>query len=285
MAGQGQGRGVFRYAEAGGARIGWLRGDGRFAPLPGASLGGFLGLDAAARDAAIASAMAGEGRAVGEVEALALVDDGAAVWALALNYDSHVSEGAHQRPEHPMLFLRLPDSFAPHGGALMKPRATQQFDYEGELAVYIGRGGADIGREDAMAHVGGYACCNEGSVREWQRHTSQITPGKNFWRSGALGPAVRPAGDGYDPYAARIATRINGAQEQGALVGEMLFRIDEVIAYVSTITPLRPGDVILMGTPGGVGFRRKPQLFLDPGDTVEVEIDGLGVLANMVEAR
>jgi 2-keto-4-pentenoate hydratase/2-oxohepta-3-ene-1,7-dioic acid hydratase in catechol pathway len=285
VAEQGEARGVFRYAEGGAARIGWVRGDGRFAPLPADSLGGFLGLDERARREAIAAAMAGQGRPLGEVEMLALVDDGAAVWALALNYDSHVSEGAHQRPDHPMLFLRLAESFAAHGGALMKPRATQQFDYEGELAVYVGCGGADIVREAAMAHVGGYACCNEGSVREWQRHTSQITPGKNFWRSGALGPAVRPAGDGYDPYGARLATRINGVQEQGALVGEMLFRIDEVIAYVSTVTRLRAGDVILMGTPGGVGFRRKPQLFLDPGDTVEVEIDGLGVLVNTVEAR
>lgn len=209
----------------------------------------------------------------------------AAVWALALNYDSHVDEGGHARPGHPMMFLRLPASFAGHEEPLLRPRGTRQFDYEGELAVVIGRGGDRISREDAWAHVGGYACCNEGSVREWQRHTSQITPGKNFWKSGALGPWLRLADGRYDPRGAILTTHVNGQEVQRAVVDEMLFKIDEVIAYVSEVTPLAPGDVLLMGTPGGVGLRRSPPLFLEAGDEVCVEIEGLGRLRNVVRDR
>jgi 2-keto-4-pentenoate hydratase/2-oxohepta-3-ene-1,7-dioic acid hydratase in catechol pathway len=206
-----------------------------------------------------------------DLELASLASPTATIWALALNYDSHVNEGGHARPDHPMMFLRLPASFAGHEQPLLKPRATAQFDYEGELA-------------EAHRHIGGYACCNEGSVREWQRHTSQITPGKNFWRSGALGPWLQLA-DGYDPGPRILRTRVNGQEVQRARVDEMLFKIDEVIAYLSQIAPLCVGDVILMGTPGGVGFRRSPQLFLKAGDEVCVEIEGLGRLRNLVRDR
>jgi 2-keto-4-pentenoate hydratase/2-oxohepta-3-ene-1,7-dioic acid hydratase in catechol pathway len=214
-----------------------------------------------------------------------LIQEAAAVWALALNYASHISEGAHLRPAHPMLFLRLPRSFTGHDQPLHKPRQTQQFDYEGELAVMIGLAGSNIRREDAGQHVGGYAVCNEGSVREWQRHCSQITAGKNFWASGSIGPWLTLYSNDFDPYAARLQTYVNGKEVQRAQVGEMYFKIDEVIAYVSVVAPLRAGDVILMGTPGGVGFRRNPQLFLGSGDLVEVEISGLGRLSNRVVDR
>ena len=219
---------------------------------------------------------------IGAVAPVALAAPDATVWAIALNYDSHISEGGHPRPSHPMLFLRQPSSLSNSGEPIYKPRRSQQFDYEGELAVFIGRGGYQIDVGAAMDHIAGYACCNEGSVREWQRHTTQITPGKTFWKSGAIGPALRLRDGVFDPLASRLQTRVNGATVQSARVGEMLFSIGEVIAYVSEISPLCPGDILLMGTPGGVGLRRNPPTFLEPGDEVEVEIDGLGVLRNVV---
>lgn len=224
-------------------------------------------------------------RPMASVRLLPPVPDPGAVWALALNFASHIAEGGHQRPEYPMLFLRLPASFVGHGEPLLKPDGTQQFDYEGELAVVIGKAGRSIPVESAMDHVAGYCCNNEGSVREWQKHTSQILPGKNFEASGSLGPWLVTADEFGDPYSHRLTTRLNGQEVQNAMLGEMLFSIAEMIAYVSQIATLHPGDTLLMGTPGGVGFRRQPQLFLWPGDEVEVEIEGLGVLRNAVVQR
>ncbi len=268
-------------AEAGGNRLALWSEDGlRLLPAACSRLGGLLELDDGAREEVLSQV--GPATPAAGVRLAPLVDPGAAVWCLALNYESHLAEGGHQKPQHPVLFLRMPESFAEPDGALHKPEGSRQFDYEGELAVFIGQGGYRIAAAQARAHIGGYACCNEGSVREWQRHSTQITAGKNFFRSGSLGPWLRLSDTAFDPYPARLRTRVNGQEVQSAQVDEMGIRIDELIAYLSEVTPLRAGDILLMGTPGGVGVRRTPQLFLWPGDHVEVEIEGLGVLRNGV---
>lgn len=277
---------VIRFEAAAGAALGLMRGATEFAPLPASlELGTLLAMSRSDQDAVFDAAREGPTRALDSVALTPLLSPGAAVWALALNYDTHIKEGGHARPAYPMLFLRLPASFAGHDRPLLKPHDTRQFDYEGELAIVIGKGGVDIPAEEAWGHVGGYTCCNEGSVREWQRHTSQITPGKNFWRSGSIGPWVQLPHEGFDPLEATLSTQVNGQEVQRVRIGDMLFSVEEVIAYVSGIAPLVPGDVILMGTPGGVGFRRDPQLFLEAGDEVRVEIEGLGALRNPVIDR
>lgn len=221
-------------------------------------------------------------REVAELDLLPAVPDPHAIWAVALNYQTHIAEGSHKRPEFPMMFLRLPLSQVGSGAALIRPHASSQFDYEGELAVVIGRRCFQVEATDAMHYVLGYSCYNEGSVREWQRHTSQITAGKNFVASGAFGPWLIGREDVEDIYAQTLITRVSGEEVQRAQLGEMLFRIEEIIAYLSHVAVLLPGDVILTGTPGGVGFRRDPQRFLWRGDSVEVEISGVGTLRNPV---
>ncbi|WP_127817964.1 fumarylacetoacetate hydrolase family protein [Microbacterium sp. CPCC 204701] len=221
-----------------------------------------------------------------EVTLLPVVPDPHAIWCAALSYLSHVQEGGDRPvPDFPVFFLRLPDSQVGHGQRMLVPAVSEQLDYEGELAVIIGRGGRHIAPEDARQHIAGYACYNEGSVRDWQRHTSQITPGKNFADSGAFGPWLVTADEFGDPYEHTMITRLNGEVMQSARISELLFRIEDMVSYLSTIHRLEPGDVIVTGTSGGVGIRRDPVVFLRPGDVVEVEIDGIGTLRNPVAAE
>ena len=163
------------------------------------------------------------------------------------------------------------------------PRVTDTYDFEGELAVVIGRAGRHVDEAGALDHVAGYACFNDGSVREHQRHTTQFTPGKNFDRSGAFGPWLVTADEVGDPQALSLETRLNGETVQETTTDLMIFPIAEVIAYLSVFTELVPGDVIATGTPGGVGAARTPPLWMQPGDTVEVEISRVGRLANPVD--
>ncbi|MGH8240326.1 MAG: fumarylacetoacetate hydrolase family protein, partial [Steroidobacteraceae bacterium] len=229
-----------------------------------------------------AASWSGPTLGLAQLSLLPPVPDPHAIWAIALNYHAHIAEGSHQRPDQPMMFLRLPISQVGHGEALIRPADSSQFDYEGELAVVIGRCCFQVDCAAARDFVLGYACYNEGSVREWQRHTSQITPGKNFVASGAFGPWLVTRDEVPDIYAQSLVTRVNGVEMQRARLGEMLFRIEEIIAYLSHIAPLLPGDVILTGTPGGVGLRRTPQRFLWQGDRVEIEISRVGTLCNPV---
>jgi len=217
-----------------------------------------------------------------ELNLLPVVPDPHAIWGIALNYPSHIAEGGHPTPAYPATFLRLPLSHVGHGQPLIKPKNSKQYDYEGELAVIIGEPAHKVPRAQAMRHVLGYTCSNEGSVREWQKHTSQITPGKNFLASGSLGPWLTLASDVPAIMDCRLTTTLNGAVVQQARIGEMLFDIPALIEYLSDVVPLLTGDVILTGTPGGVGFRRKPQVFLNPGDVCSVSIDGIGTLQNVV---
>ena len=201
---------------------------------------------------------------------------------VGLNYKSHIAEGGRENPKFPMLFPRYPDSLVAHGQTMLRPNASEKFDFEGELAFVIGKPGRHIPAASALEHVAGYACFNDGSIRDYQRHTTQFLPGKNFAASGAFGPwLVTP--DEMGPIGAqRLETRLNGETMQKATLDDLLFGVADLIAYMSTIWTVQPGDVVATGTTGGVGVFREPQVWMKPGDRIEVEISGLGVLSNMV---
>ncbi len=204
---------------------------------------------------------------------------------VGLNYRDHVAETGRTETPNPALFARYAGSQVGHGQSLIKPAVSDEFDYEGELAVVIGKGGRHIAAADALGHVAGYACYNEGSVRDWQRHTSQYLAGKTFAGTGGFGPWLVTTDDIPDPAALTLETRLNGQVVQHSTTDLMITPVPEQIAYISTILPLLPGDVIVSGTPGGVGSKRKPPLWMRAGDVVEVEISHIGVLRNPVVAE
>jgi len=209
------------------------------------------------------------------------------IWCLAVNYRDHHKEvesagRIQDLPKSPAVFARYIDSFSAQGEDIFHPGVSEQFDYEGELAVVIGKGGHRIKAVDAFEHIAGYTILNDGSVRDWQFHTRQITPGKNFYRSGAIGPWIVTPDETGDPYDLTIETRLNGEVLQSDKSGLMLHKIPEFIEYVSTIAPLEPGDILATGTPSGVGFSRKPPIWMKPGDTCTVSIERIGVLSNRV---
>jgi 2-keto-4-pentenoate hydratase/2-oxohepta-3-ene-1,7-dioic acid hydratase in catechol pathway len=207
------------------------------------------------------------------------------IFCVGLNYKSHVAETKRPDAEHPAIFVRFADSLIADGAPLRYPSGkSEKFDFEGELAVVIGNGGSDIAAADAMAHIAGYACFNDATVRDWQRHTHQWTPGKNFPGTGAFGPALVTADEIADITQSMLMTRLNGTVMQQAPLSDLIFTLPVIISYLSTFTRLSPGDVIATGTPGGVGDRREPPLYMKPGDTVEVEISGIGLLKNTVQA-
>ena len=222
-----------------------------------------------------------------DIEYLPVIPVPAHLWCLALNYVEHHAEvesagRVQELPKKPALFLRAADSMTGHQQALVAPNASEQFDYEGELAVIIGKGGRHISEADAMDHVAGYSVFNDGSIRDWQFHTKQITPGKNFWRTAALGPDLVTRDEVSDPNNLAIKTTLNGQVVQDGNSRDMLFKIPAFIAYASTVAPLVPGDVLATGTPSGVGFSRKPPLWMKAGDRCEIEIEGVGRLSNPV---
>jgi 2-keto-4-pentenoate hydratase/2-oxohepta-3-ene-1,7-dioic acid hydratase in catechol pathway len=204
---------------------------------------------------------------------------------VGLNYRDHVAETERAVPPHPVLFLRLPNSQVGHRQPLIRPLVSQQLDFEGELAVIIGATGRHIPARAAGRHVAGFAIYNEASVRDWQHHTHQFTAGKNFLGTGAFGPWMVTADEIPDPQKLRLVTRLNGEVMQQASLADLIFPIEELIAYISTFTELAPGDVIATGTPAGVGGLRKPPVWLRPGDTIEVEISDIGILSNPVEGE
>ncbi len=210
----------------------------------------------------------------------------ARIFCAAVNYAAHRDEmGRNENNAHPMLFLRTPQSLVAGGAPVVKPAATERFDYEGELAVIIGSGGRHIRRADAMAHVESYVPFMDGSARDWQRHTSQYTPGKNFDKSGSIGPALVPSAQFGDYRSQRLDTRLSGQVVQETDIELMLFVIEALIVYISAFTALRPGDIIATGTCAGVGDKRVPPLYMKPGDVVEVDISGLPLLSNPVVAE
>lgn len=204
------------------------------------------------------------------------------ILCVGVNYKTHLRETGREQPTHPMIFVRFADSQIGGGEPMVRPRESVKFDYEGELAVVIGRAGRRIARKDALGHVAGYACYNDGSVRDWQRHTAQFTAGKNFPATGAFGPWMVTSDEIPDPTALDLLTRLNGQEVQRATISDLVFDVPALIGYCSTFTTLRPGDVIVTGTTSGVGAFREPPLWMKAGDRVEVEISKIGVLSNPV---
>jgi 2-keto-4-pentenoate hydratase/2-oxohepta-3-ene-1,7-dioic acid hydratase in catechol pathway len=220
--------------------------------------------------------------ALSDVELLPVIPNPGKIWCCGLNYGEHVKETNREVTEQPTFFLRVADSQVGHEQAMVRPPESVQFDYEAEIAVVIGRAGRRIAEADAGHYIAGYACYNDGSVRDWQRHTSQWVPGKNFWRTGGFGPWMVTADE--IPFGTQmtLTTRLNGQELQRATTDMMIHSIARQIAYVSTIAPLAPGDVIVTGTPGGVGAKRNPPLWMKAGDVVEIEVDRIGVLRNPI---
>jgi 2-keto-4-pentenoate hydratase/2-oxohepta-3-ene-1,7-dioic acid hydratase in catechol pathway len=204
------------------------------------------------------------------------------IFCVAVNFHEPARDGK-PIPEYPLLFLRTPEAQVGTETPILKPAVSDMYDFEGELAVVIGRPGHKIPRDEAMEHVAGYSCFNDGSVRDWQKHSSQFTPGKNFHASGAFGPWLVTMDEVPDWRELALATRVNGVEKQSIGMAAMIFDIPWLIAYCSTFAPLRAGDVIVTGTPAGFGSSRTPPEFLKAGDVVEVEISGLGVLRNTVQ--
>jgi 2-keto-4-pentenoate hydratase/2-oxohepta-3-ene-1,7-dioic acid hydratase in catechol pathway len=217
-----------------------------------------------------------------DVEFLPVIPDTGKVLCIGINYRSHVEEAGREIPAQPMVFARFAESQTGHQQSIVRPTASIKLDFEGELAVVIGRQARHVKAERALDFVAGYACYNDGSVRDWQRHTTQFTPGKNFPRTGGFGPWLTTTDEVADPSKLELTTRLNGNVVQHATTDDLIFSVPRLIEYCSTFTLLNPGDVIITGTTGGVGAFRDPPLWMKPGDLVEVEISRIGVLRNTV---
>ena len=217
-----------------------------------------------------------------QIQYLPVITDPGKIICIGHNYEEHRVETERDKTENPTVFLRVADSQTGHLQPLLMPPESDHFDYEGEIAVVIGKGGRRIARDHAWEHVAGYSAYNDGSVRDWQRHTTQFTPGKNFVGTGAFGPVLVTRGEISDGEELNLTTRLNGQVMQHATTAMMIFPIPRLIEYVSIFTTLAPGDVIVSGTPGGVGARRKPPVWMKEGDLVEIEVSKIGVLSNRV---
>ena len=204
------------------------------------------------------------------------------VLCVGINYVEHAAEAGRTVGQYPVIFQRYADTLIGHGATMLKPKVSEKFDYEGELAVVIGTGGGHISKDDAMAHVAGYSCFNDASARDWQFHTHQYGMGKNFRTSGPFGPWLLTADEVPDYRKLRIRTLVNGQELQNDTPAKLAFDVPHLISYISHALDWRPGDVLATGTPSGIGFKRNPPILLKDGDTVDIVIDGLGTLSNPV---
>jgi 2-keto-4-pentenoate hydratase/2-oxohepta-3-ene-1,7-dioic acid hydratase in catechol pathway len=218
----------------------------------------------------------------GQVRFDPVIPEPGKIICVGVNYLEHIHEMGRERPDYPTLFVRFPDSLVGHDVPVVRPRVSTQYDYEGELAIVIGRKARYVAADDALAHVAGYTCFLDGSVRDWQRHTSQFIPGKNFPATGSCGPWLVTADELPDPSALHLRTRVNGEELQSAPTRDLCFGVPQIIAYCSGFCTLEPGDIIATGTPSGVGFARTPPRWLKAGDCIEVELSGVGILRNTV---
>ena len=201
---------------------------------------------------------------------------------VARNFGKHAAEAGLQVSEIPILFARFAATQVAHGDPIIVPFVSHQVDWEGELAVVVGKGGRHISKDAAMDHVAGYTVFNDVSVRDYQFRVAQYTGGKNFHASGPVGPHITLADEGLDPHNVRITTTINGEVKQDASTEEFIFDIPTIIEHISEFIELEPGDIIPMGTPAGVGFKRNPPEFLKDGDVIDVTVEGIGTLSNPV---
>ena len=283
---------LLSYLDQGREEWGVVVGDGvaaLSARMGCATLAEFLGSDAFARRAQFAEGLKAE-RPLAGLQFLPVIPRPEKIVCAVRNYMDHHQEviaAGMQRElsEEPPIFLRVWRSQVGHEQPVVKPRVSDTLDWEGELAVVIGRPGRVISAERAWEHVAGYSIYNDVSVREWQFHAKQIASGKNFEGTGPFGPWMVTADEIAPGRELRLQTRLNGETVQDSHTGHMIFSVPRLIAYASTIFTLMPGDVIATGTPAGVGWSRKPQRFMKAGDVVEVEIEGIGTLCNPVVAQ
>jgi 2-keto-4-pentenoate hydratase/2-oxohepta-3-ene-1,7-dioic acid hydratase in catechol pathway len=215
-------------------------------------------------------------RKLDAIRFLPVVPQPGKILCAGINYRSHAAEMARELPKQPSMFIRFADTLVGHGGELVRPKVSDSFDFEGELALVIGKGGRHIALERALEHVAGYTCFVDGSVRDYQKFS--VTSGKNFPGTGPLGPWLVTSDEIPDPGRLTLTTRLNGKEVQHATTDLLIYSIPQIIAFCSDFTALAPGDVISTGTPEGVGHGRKPPLWMKAGDTLEVEITGIGVL-------
>lgn len=261
--------------------FGVVEGDGVIdisAHFPGITLRGLLSEPERIRDASAH----GELFPSGAIEWLPPITDPGRIFCVGRNFKRAMATLGLERPDYPILFTRFASSHVGHCQSIVRPAVSEQFDYEGELCVVIGKAGRHIAEDDAFEHVAGYSCYNDGSVRDFQRHTSQDTPGKNFWRSGAVGPWIVTRDEIADPAELSLKTILNGETVQSDRLDDLLFTVPKLLAYLSRIAPLEPGDLIALGTPLGSAINSNPQRWLRPGDEVSVVIDRIGTLTNRV---
>ncbi|MBS74578.1 fumarylacetoacetate hydrolase family protein [Variovorax sp. Varisp41] len=236
-------------------------------------------------EAATAVGQASATLALSELQLLPVIPNPGKIVCVGLNYGEHVRETGREITEQPTLFLRVAESQLAHGEDIVLPPESTRLDYEGEIAVVIGRGGRRIAEADAWSHIAGYACYNDGSIRDWQTATPQWTAGKNFWRTGGFGPWMVTRDEIADGRVMTLVTRLNGQEMQRTTTDKLIHSIPRQIAHISAFTPLAAGDVIVTGTPGGVGAKRNPPVWMKPGDIVEIEVDAIGVLRNGIRAE
>ena len=218
---------------------------------------------------------------ISDLRFLPVIPDPPKILCAGLNYRSHVAETGRETPTKPSMFSRFTNTILGHEGVMIRPSVSEQFDFEGELAIIVGRAGRHVPVERALDYVAGYTCFNDGSVRDFQKIS--VTAGKNFPASAPLGPWMTTADEIPDPSALTLTTRLNGKEMQRSTTSLLIHSVPAIISYVSDFTFLEPGDVIATGTPEGVGHKRTPPLWMKSGDVVEVEISGIGTLRNRVE--
>lgn len=217
---------------------------------------------------------------INDVIILPVIPNPNKIICVGMNYLQKQSEFKKPSLKYPTLFARFPDTQVGHNQPLVKPKISDEFDYEGELAFIIGKGGRNIPQKDAMSYVAGYSCYLDGSVRDWQKHS--VTAGKNFIGTGGFGPWMVTSDEIPDPHNLTLMTRLNGKEMQNAKTDLLIFKIPQIIEYISKFTPLSPGDVIATGSPAGVGSKRKPAVFMKRGDVIEVEISSIGILSHPI---
>jgi len=218
-----------------------------------------------------------------DVKFLPLIPRPDKIVCVGINYRDHAAETGRTVEPQPQIFMRLTNTLIGHEGAMVRPKVSECFDFEGELAVVIGKRGRYVPVAQALDYVAGYTCFIDGSVRDFQKHA--VAAGKNFPASGPLGPWMTTADEIPDPSRMTLSTRLNGKEMQHSGLDMLINTVPQVVAYVSTVTTLEPGDIIATGTPAGVGHKRNPPLWMKPGDTIEVEISGIGILRNSIVAE
>ena len=207
------------------------------------------------------------------------IPDPEKIYCVGQNYRAHIEEMGYEVPEYPSIFSRYPRTFVPHGGQMEMPAGSSDFDYEGEMTVVIGRPARNVSEAEALDYVAGYTIANDGSVRDWQKRGPQVAPGKNWERSGMLGPWITTADEAGNPANMTLTTRINGEVRQQGSTADLVFSAAHLVSYISSFITLAPGDMITTGSPSGVAVGFDPPKWLVPGDKVEIEINTLGTLA------